>query len=166
MNCESCGTPMKIVKATPQHLPGILELWKYLTDYHHQLDPRGLLPISRRGYINFSKYINKRLQSDRNQVLVALAGNKVMAYSLASIIDYPPIYTIKRYGLITDICVECKYQRKGVGTKMLAKILAWFKSRRIRRIELVVSGQNKIGYSFWKKHGFNIHYYTLYLNKK
>ena len=110
------------------------------------------------------------MESERDEVLVArlrrtTKDDKVIAYSLASIIDYPPIYTIKQYGLIVDLCVARAEQRKGVGERLLAKMFDWFKAHRIRRVELVASGKNVIGYSFWKKHGFKVHYYTLYLNK-
>ena len=48
---------------------------------------------------------------------------------------------------------------------MLVEILAWLKSKGVNRVELEVTAQNTIGYSFWKKHGFQAYMHRLYLNK-
>ena len=117
---------MEITLAKERHIPGILKLWKYLMDYHHGLDQRGLLRRSKQGYVNFQKHLKKQLKSKRNQVLVTLDKDKVIAYSMAGIIDYPPIYILKKYGLITNLCVDRAFQRKGIATRMMKEILAWF----------------------------------------
>jgi len=48
---------------------------------------------------------------------------------------------------------------------MLSKMFQGFKSHGLDRIELRVSVRNKIGYSFWKKHGFKDYEHILYLKR-
>ncbi|MFB0563558.1 MAG: GNAT family N-acetyltransferase [Candidatus Lokiarchaeia archaeon] len=154
---------MEIVRATFSHVSGIVELWKELMDFHKNIDSF----FSRRedGHINFEKYVKELIESDDSLVLAALDEGHVVAYSISQISEYPPVFQIEKYGHIWDMAVKSDYRRKGIGGRMLAKILEWFEQRKINRIELRVVPKNQIGYSFWKKQGFKDYLHVLYRNK-
>ena len=132
-------------------------------DYHKSLDTF----FSRReeGHLNFQKYIRDLIKSNAAQVLVALDKENVVGYSISLIQFYPPVFKQRVYGLINDIAIKETYRRKGLGEQMLSKIFQWFKSHGLDRIELRVSVRNKIGYSFWKKHGFKDYMHVLFLKR-
>ncbi len=54
-------------------------------------------------------------------------------------------------------------RRRGVGTRMLKKILDWFRSENLDMIGLSVAARNQVDYPFWKKHGFQAYLHRLYL---
>jgi ribosomal protein S18 acetylase RimI-like enzyme len=152
---------VKVVSARDAHISGIVEIWKEFMDFHKNIEPH----FSRRkdGHLNFQKFVRKLLKSRNSQVLVALDDSNVIAYSIARIAKYPPVFKDKTYGAIFDLAVKSNCRRKGIGKRMLGEILEWFKSKKMLRIELSVVSKNKIGYSFWKKHGFQDYMHKLYL---
>jgi GNAT superfamily N-acetyltransferase len=69
----------------------------------------------------------------------------------------------EKFGAIDMMAVTARYRRRGIGTTILGKILDWFRSQNIDLIELSVASGNKVGYPFWKKHGFKAYLHRLYL---
>jgi len=154
---------MEITVAEDSHVPGIVEVWKELMDFHRDIDPHWTR--SEDGHINWEKFLRDLMKSEDAQVLVALDEGHVVGYSISEISKYPPIFQREIRGVIDDMAVTSDYRRKGVGEEMLARIRQWFQSRNIDRIELSVAARNQIGYSFWKKHGFQDYMHRLYLEK-
>ena len=154
---------MEITEATDNHIPEILEIWKELMDFHKDIDPR--FARSENGHLSFDKHLRDVIGSEDTQVLVALDKSHVVGYSIAEMGKYPPVFERQTYGLISDMAVKSNYRRQGIGEQMLAKIYKWFESRNIDRIELSVAARNQVGYSFWKKHGFQDYMHRLYLDR-
>ncbi len=154
---------MEITPATRSHVPEIVEIWKEFMDFHKGVDP--FFSRSENGHSNFEKFVESQIKSDDAQVLVALRGGRVVGYSISQISEYPPVFEHEKYGSICDLAVKANCRRKGIGELILSEILQWFESRNMERIELRVAAKNRIGYSFWKKHGFEEHMHVLYLNR-
>jgi ribosomal protein S18 acetylase RimI-like enzyme len=121
--------------------------------------------MSEDGASKFEEYLRGLIKSDESQVLVALDDDQIVAYSIAQILKRPPIAKHPEHGFISHLCVKSKYRRKGLGKQILDKILEWFKSCRIDRIELTVVAKNQIAYSFWKKQGFEVFLHRMFLPK-
>jgi ribosomal protein S18 acetylase RimI-like enzyme len=152
-----------IILAEESHIPGILNVWKEFMDYHKKLD--SLFTRRKNSHLKFEKYIKELIKSNNAQVLVALDKEDVVGYSITLIGFYPPVFKRRVYGLINDLAIKETHRRKGLGEQMLSKMFQWFKSHGLDRIELRVSMRNKIGYSFWKKHGFKDYQHILYLKR-
>lgn len=155
---------MEIISATESFVPEIVELWKEFWDYHQKMEPQFFV-MSKDGPSKFEEYLRGLIKSDESQVLVALEGGQMVAYSIAQILKRPPIAKHPEYGFISHLCVKSEYRRKGLGKQISDKILEWFKSRQIDRIELSVVAKNQIAYSFWKKQGFEIFLHRMFLPK-
>lgn len=151
---------MEILPAAESHVPQIVELWKEFEDFHKEID--SFFSRSKDGHVKFGEFVQKQMDSDDSLVLVAVDGKDLIAYSISRISKYPPVFELDRYGDIIDLAVTSTHRRKGIGTEMLGKIYEWFKSRGIDRVELRVAARNRIGYSFWKKRGFEDYIHTLY----
>ena len=157
MNIET----IEIVPATPAHVPEIVELWIELTDFHKEISP--YFARSEDAATHFEDHINEWISKGDTQVLVALYNNIVVAYSIAEVLNRPPLFKERTFGFISDLAVKSEYRRKGIGGKMLEKMFEWFKSHNLQRIHLQVVPQNEVACSFWKKHGFCEHMHTLYI---
>jgi ribosomal protein S18 acetylase RimI-like enzyme len=155
---------MVIIPAASSHIPGIVTVWKELMDFHGDIDP--FFARSRNGHIHFATYVRDLITSDDAQVLVAIDQGKVVAFSISYVHVYPPIFRVKRGGFISDLAVTSRYRRRGIGGKMLEKIVEWFASRGLDRIELRVAAHNEIGYNFWKKHGFEDYMHVMYKTRE
>ena len=152
---------MKIIPAEEYYIPGIVELWKEFADFLENIDPY----FARRsdGHLHFESVLKSFMRSEDHLVLIAVDAGQVAAYSISSILQCYPMLQYDRYGEIQDFAVKAVYRKKGIGGQMLPKIYAWFRSKEIVRIELRVAVENKIGCSFWKKHGFKPFMHVLYL---
>jgi ribosomal protein S18 acetylase RimI-like enzyme len=143
---------LTVARAEPEHLPAILELWKELMDYHAPFDP--LFTRADDGEQTFASHLRDLIASPDALVVVALDGGDVVGYAMASIGSYPPVFVRKRYGSISDMAVRAGRRRRGSGERMLDHLIAWFRERRLDRIEVRVAAANAVGAAFWSKHGF------------
>lgn len=150
---------IEIVPAKSLHLPGMLKVWQDLMDFHRPIDP--CFVTNREAPLKIARWIRKFIRSRNGQAFVALDKGKVVAIATIKIENYPPVFRCKKYGEIDMLAVKSGYRRCGIGRRLLAEIRKWFAVRKIKRIELAVASKNKIGYPFWKKHGFKDYMHTL-----
>jgi ribosomal protein S18 acetylase RimI-like enzyme len=150
---------MDIVPAEPQHIPEIVEIWKELMDFHERINP--VFGRGENGHTYYQDHVRKMMDSDKAQVLVAMDQENVVGYSLALILESPPILTYSKRGFISDVAVKSGYRRKGIGTEMVARIFEWLDSQDITQIQVQVVCENEIGYNFWKKQGFKESLYVM-----
>jgi len=153
-----------ILPAQDVHIPEIIKIWKEFMDFHKDIDL--FFARSADGHIHQEKHIRDLVQSEDAQILVAVHSGEVVAYSISEIHMRPPVFRNRTFGAISDLAVKSAYRRKEIGGKMLEKILEWFDSRDIHRIEVRVASENQIGCNFWKKHGFQDYMHSLYQMRK
>jgi GNAT superfamily N-acetyltransferase len=151
---------MIVEKARVDQVSGIMSIWKDFMDYHAELDRF----FTRRadGHVNFRRYVETLLASERSLMVVAIENEQVIGYSLAEIADYPPVFETERHGQIMDMAVLPRFRRKGAGELMLAYLNRWFDGQGVKRIELRIASKNAMGRSFWEKHGFKEYMLMLY----
>jgi ribosomal protein S18 acetylase RimI-like enzyme len=154
---------VEIIAARESDVPGIVSLWIELSDYHRDIDPF----FTRRegARLEYERRLRELLKSDDHQILIAIEDGVVVGFSLSMISRHPPVFQAERYGLICDLAVKSDCRHRGIGERLLERILGWFDAGGIDRIELYVAAKNRIGYSFWEKHGFRDYMHTLYLNR-
>jgi ribosomal protein S18 acetylase RimI-like enzyme len=139
-------------KAIEQDIPRIVELWNEFIDFHKARDP--FFSRSKEGSENFGKFIIENINKDNAIVYVAEAKKAVVAYIHASVQSYPPVFEIKKYGLVYDLAVASGYRRKGIGEHLFCMVKEWFAKKGIKRLEIEVAISNEVSTSFWKKMDF------------
>ena len=157
------GGIMEIIPAREDHILPIVDIWKEFMDYHSAIDP--FLIRSLNGHIHFESFLREMMNSPEALVLAALSRENVLGYAISRLNKYPPVFLNETYGYICDMAVRGSYRRKGIGERMLQRILEWFDSRGVSRIELRVVAANRIGCSFWKKMGFELSSHTLCMTR-
>jgi len=50
--------------------------------------------------------------------------------------------------------VDPAQRNRGVGESLVNEALAWFRSRRVEKVDLYAHMRNEMGLRFWKKMGF------------
>ena len=154
---------IEIVPAEDSHIPAILTLWEEFMDFHKDIDPR--FPLNDDAVSLFNNHLKTKLDRKESLVLTAVDNGIPIAFAIAEISTYPPIFQRETCGIIDSIVVSADSRRKGIGEKILSGIFEWFDSFNVHRIELSVAAQNQVGYSFWRKHGFKDYVHRLYLDR-
>ena len=148
-------------QAKEKDIPRVVELWKEFIDFHKTRD--SFFSRCKEGPENFGKFIAENLQKDDAIVYVAEMDSTVIGHILATIQNYPPVFEIKRYGLVNDLAVASAYRRAGIGQHLFALVKDWFVSKDIRRIEIEVAIANEVSTSFWGKMNFKPYKEICYL---
>ncbi len=152
---------IRIRKARKKDIPEILELWKEFMDFHKKGD--AFYTRGRQSHKKYEKYVTKMIRSKNGQVLVAVDGKIVVAFSLSVIKKSHPVLEHSKSGFIADVAVKATHRRQGIGRRLLREIKRWLALRGITRIELRVSVHNPVAKSFWKKQGFKPYVNALYI---
>jgi hypothetical protein len=154
---------LKIREATHADLPKIIELWKELMDFHSNLD--SFYTRSQDGPSNFRKHLESLFESEDDALLVAEVSGKTIGYAKICISQYPPVFEMDKFGLISDVAVAKQYRRKGVGEALFNRSMDWFCEKGIERVELRVASVNPVAQGFWKKMGFRPYMTTMFKEK-
>ncbi len=149
---------MIVRRAKRSDIDGIVGVWKEHMDFHGDIYP--LFARSADGHERFAEFLSEHWNDDDWGLFVADEEGRVVGYCLATILDYPPVFDLKSFGFIQDMAVSAEYRRRGIGTRLLERLVLWFKERGVRRIELQALIGNEVSQSFWRKRGF-----TPYLNR-
>ncbi len=152
---------IEIVEARKAHIPEIIEIWKEFMDFHKDID--SFFARRKDAHHKVKQFLRESIRSKKSQVLVALADRKVVGYSLSRIAEYPPVFEHNTFGYISDMAVQQEFQKQRIGEGLLREIKKWFSEKGIKRVELEVVSENKIGNSFWKKHEFREYKSVMFL---
>jgi len=153
-----------IRKAIAEDVPSIVELWKELMDFHKARDR--IFSRSATGHEAFADYVKGHITSETSSIFVAEAGKNLVGYCIAFIEKYPPVLEMSEYGLVQDLGVTKKYQRRAIGQSLLEEARNWFSDKGIRRIEARVSKANKQSKAFWAKMGFTPYLETVFMETR
>jgi ribosomal protein S18 acetylase RimI-like enzyme len=138
-------------RARAEDLDPILRLWREMWDFHAPFDPRfAATPAADRV---MSGWIGESLDNPRAAVFVAEADRGVVeGYVLAMILENPPVLPHQFYGYVSEISVRDR--RRGLGTRLLDAVHAWFREHRLPYAEVNVSVRNDVARSFWRRRGY------------
>lgn len=143
---------MIIRKAKIKDSDQIVKLAKDFEKYHEKLDPYfSYAPDSAQTY---KKNVQKSIYSAKRLLLAAEDHGKIIGYSLGKISTRSPIFKIRNIGVIIDMYFSESYRRKGLAKLFLKEMFNWFKSKKIKHVELYVISNNEIGKNAWAKYGF------------
>ncbi len=151
---------MEIVNAREAHVPQILDLWQEFAKHHEPFDPR--YPMKENVRAGYETHLREAMQTENTKVLVAMDNDRAVGYTIANIRKTIP-WQRERYGYIEEMAVTSRYRRRGVGTILFDAVMDWFKMEKLDFVELTVASKNIVGYSFWKKKGFQDYLHNLYL---
>lgn len=146
--------------ASEDDLPGIVELWKEMIDFHGRLDP--LFTRSQGGAGSFESFLRENMVKEGTALFVAEVEGRAVGYLLANECSYPPVFTRERYGMISDAAVTASCRRQGTGEALVNAAARWFRERGLSRMEMRLLNANPISTAFWRKMGFIPYMTTLF----
>jgi ribosomal protein S18 acetylase RimI-like enzyme len=140
-------------RATSGDVEAVVELWREMWDYNASLDPRmNATPVANRVQ---RSWIEGHLENDRSLVLVAQDHRDLVGYSLATIVENPPIVPHQFFGYVSEMAVTASRRRSGVGTLLLDGVHAWFRSKGLPYAEVTAAIRNQMSRGFWRRQGYS-----------
>jgi GNAT superfamily N-acetyltransferase len=147
---------VQIRQATPADRAAIGRLWQELMEFHYQLDPRGF-EMTDNALEIWLRWLDEWLADAERTVLVADSGGDVIGYIMGRQEEGPPVFERRAYGAVWDTCVAASWRRRGVGRKLVARLLDWFGERGMTEVHVSAAASNPVSNAFWHQMGFEPH---------
>jgi len=145
-------TKIRIRRARQEDLEAVLDLWQEMMDYHARLDVRFQPAADGREY--FRPAVQEWMADDTWRVLVAVADGQVVGYIIGRVAENPPVFEMRHFGYVTDICVAPDWRGTGVGRRLFAALRNWLRHRGLTVVQLNAAACNPTSQAFWRKMGF------------
>jgi GNAT superfamily N-acetyltransferase len=150
---------MEIRPANQDDVPGLVDLWIEFMDFHTALDPDYVR--SPDAVKNWTAYVTEKISDEKFRIIVAVDEGRLVGHLVATLKEYPPVFTLKNYGFVQEIAVNYAYRRKGVGRRLYDAAEEWLLSAGVSRIQINVDTDNETSRGFWNAVGFGPHTETL-----
>ncbi len=143
---------MIIRKAKLKDLNQIIDFALDLLKIHEDFDP--FFKPAKDARKRYYKHFKRCIYSRNSHLLVVEENGKLLGYSLGEINKRSPVFKLREIGYISDVYVTASARKKGIAKLFLKELFAWFKSKKIHCIELIVHAENDIATKAWSKCGF------------
>lgn len=153
----------QIRAASTEDIKSIVSLWKELSVLHEQLDDS--FELSSDAKSHYSSFLPTILESQKkNEAFLFVAEvkdtKKIVGYIMGVRTKAPPVFKLKEFGSIYDICVTKEFRQHNIGKRLVSEVKKWCKNHGIIRIEMSAATTNPTAIAFWKNMGF-----TSYMEK-
>ncbi|MCK4589914.1 MAG: GNAT family N-acetyltransferase [Nanoarchaeota archaeon] len=158
---------MRIIirKAKDNEIPIIDKLGDELVSHHsknlYTKDDRFYNQKKKNSSSIWKKHALSIIKNKKNLALIAYYGEKPIGYCLSLIKRNIPIYKIEKYVYISDIYVDEKYRKQGIGKKFMEEVKKFYKKQKIKFLELQLNHNNDRALKFYQKYGFKEYHKTL-----
>jgi ribosomal protein S18 acetylase RimI-like enzyme len=148
---------------TEKDLPAMLQLWREMMDFHARLEPR-FRPLSApAGEQAWAKFVSDDVFGKKDWcILVAESRGELVGQIIGLVRDQYPVFEPELFGYVSDIVVHPRARRNGIGQALFDALVAWFRERRARHIELRVAHNNPASQAFWRAVGCTDYMDTLW----
>jgi GNAT superfamily N-acetyltransferase len=150
---------VNIREAAEGDVAAMVGLWNEMMDFHQELDQ--IFPRTDKNNEGWIEFIRDHLSKEESCVLVAEQNGQIVGHSLAFISEFPPVISIKEYGIFQELAVTAGCRRSGIGKGLFNETLNWFRKHGIKHVEVQVSIFNELSMTFWRKMGFRPYLETL-----
>ena len=142
-----------IQEARDSDLVEIQVLYNQIDEQHHKALPNIFKPTQEIERPN--AYIRSILEKDNAYYLVARVQNKVVGLvHIETRKTEHPLINPHKYGHISDIIVDSKWKRNGIGKQLIKESHEWFRKNGITEVNLTVFSFNKEAILFYQSLGY------------
>ncbi|MBI4116686.1 GNAT family N-acetyltransferase [Candidatus Pacearchaeota archaeon] len=107
-------------------------------------------------------YFKKRIKDSKNSfTIVVVIDEKIVGYLVGAICKLESYRNVDNSAELENMFVLKEHRNKGIGKELINKFLKWCEEKKVKRIKLVASAQNKKAIELYKNLGFNEHSITL-----
>ncbi len=141
--------------ARPDDLDEILRLWLQMVELHTEVDPALRMRTDAEALESMRTYLRAGLESPDSRLLVAETPDVpgLAGFLFAHIRTISPLAVPPTAGFVSDICVDDRLRRRGIGRELFLAARDWFRERGQAMIRLNVAAANPVSQSFWRAMG-------------
>ena len=151
-------------EATPEDVDRVVALWGEHVDFHAECDPQFL---RRDGSGDgFAQHLRNQLGKADHLLLVAEIDGDVVGFLNGELLRYAPCFANREHGFIDNVAVAAERQRRGIGTALLERAMAWFLAKGVPTVEGKVLLSNPLAMGFWRKTSFQPYMQTIRASTK
>jgi ribosomal protein S18 acetylase RimI-like enzyme len=152
---------VQVRRVAAHDLEAVLDLWEEMMNYHARLDRRFQPTVDAREA--FRETLQQWAADESKRVLVAEQQGNVVGYIIGHLAENPPIFELRHYAHVSDICVMPDCRRRGVGRKLFSALRNWLRGQGLSVVQLSVAGRNTVSQAFWREMGFEDFTHKLWL---
>jgi len=151
---------MTIVKAKPNNIKEIVQLWLDFMNEHDQIvlkaDPQLLGFIAKQKDMakKYEIYLKTYIKTKNSVIFVATENNTIVGYIRVLIKEEIPIFQCKQMGYISDLYIKEGFRSQGLSTKLKNQALAWLKTKKMTCVAMPMYPANKNAHAIYEKWGF------------
>ncbi|MEW5872334.1 MAG: GNAT family N-acetyltransferase [Chloroflexota bacterium] len=105
----------------------------------------------------FASFCNR----DTRQALVALDGERIVAYITVYVHEQVSYWQVKRLGEISGLMVQPEYRKQGIAGRLLAAAKSFFAAQGVRYFAVYTAVANRAALEFYAQHGLVPLYTTM-----
>jgi GNAT superfamily N-acetyltransferase len=113
-------------------------------------------PTLQAGHINYYD-LKEMLHAPHIELVVAVAGNKIVASGYARIEDAKPYLSHDKHAYLGFMYAHPDYRGQGINKKIIEALKAWALSRHVKEMRLDVYFENVSAIKAYEKCGFSKH---------
>lgn len=144
---------MEVRCAQKDDVDSISDLEKKLLDFHLRFDD-DIYRTSINSKDSFSNWLYKKLDDNDFVAFVCLADNNIIGYITGWIEQRPKIYTINKFGYLSNIFVEDKYRGTRAARYLVENLFSWFREKNVRYVTTSSNERNLNTVKFFHEMGF------------
>ncbi|OGP57609.1 MAG: hypothetical protein A2V67_09295 [Deltaproteobacteria bacterium RBG_13_61_14] len=147
-------TDYRVRPAVWEESEDLIALWLLNGEYHRRLDEQ-YYRFRRTAGIEFGHYLLRALNDPNWRVLSGVTDDdEVVGLALATLQRRPPVMLEEGYGFVDTLIVHEDHRRQGLGRMLVQDLVAWFREKGARTVELSMAAKNPAGEKFWSALGF------------
>jgi len=139
--------------ATEKDVEAVVALWRELMAVHQELAPL-VWTLSQDAEERYRDHLADMMQDANHQVYVAADRDEVVGYLVVEKAARPPVLTPATRGVFGEICVAPPARRAGVGRRLVAEAMRWFREEGLAMAEVGYATDNPMSAPFWEGLGF------------
>jgi len=153
---------MRVRKAKPEDLGRIIGLHWEMEAFHTKFDRKFYAKESRASHLRMArKHFAKLMVAPRVILLVAEERGMIVGYLHGSVVDRPPIYRLKKQGVIDELAVSRAFRRRGAAARLLEAAHRELRGRGAAMTLLDVDAKNAGARRFYSKSGYRCRHLRL-----
>ncbi len=155
---------IKIVKAKLEDIGSIMNLNQELFNFetYNKFDNT----LDSTWPIKNKKYFKDRIIKNNHLTIIAKIENNIVGYLIGSIQKAESYRKIKLIAELENMFIPLNHRNKGIGNLLVKEFIKWAKSKKVKRVKVIVTAANKHAISFYKKNGFLEHNFIMEMDLK
>ena len=145
--------PIEVRRATVEDVDAIVPLWREMMELHQQVEPAVWTMVPDADEV-FRSYLGKCLADADHMIAVAVSGSDLLGFIHAAKGQRPPVLEPSSEGIIHGCCVTSSARRRGIGRRLVAHAMQWFRQQELPLARAGWATANPCSGPFWVAQGF------------